>query len=64
MVNLLVGANAGGFEGFRAQLFVLVGDHVNAKRELIDIGTLSSEIEDTDLGVRYATVESRLGIWL
>lgn len=28
--NSLVGANASGFESLRAQLFVLVGNHVNA----------------------------------
>lgn len=37
---------------------------MNAKREFVDIGTLPSKIEDTDLGVRDTTVESRLGIWL
>jgi hypothetical protein len=31
---------------------------VNAKREFVDIGTLSSEIEDTNLRVGYTTVES------
>lgn len=28
--NSLVGANAGSFKSLRAQLFVLVGNHVNA----------------------------------
>ncbi len=63
-VDILVGANAGGFEGFGAQLLVLIRNHVHAKRELVDIGTLSSEIEDADFGVRYTTIESRLGVWL
>jgi len=62
--KILVGADASGFKGFRAQLFVLIGNHVHAKREFVDIGTLSSEIEDADLGVRDTTVESRLGIGL
>jgi hypothetical protein len=49
----LVGANAGGFEGFRAQLFVLVGDHVDAEREIVDIGALATEVENTDLRVGH-----------
>lgn len=62
---LLVGANAGSLEGFGAQLFVLVGDHVNAKREFIDIGSLATEIEDANLGIGYTTVEPglRVGLW-
>lgn len=58
ILNILVGANTGGFKGFGAQLFVFVRHHVHAKRELVDIGTLSSQIENTNLGVRYTTVES------
>jgi len=62
--EILVGADTGGFEGFGTQLFVLVGHHVDAEREFVDIGTLSPKIEDTNLGVRYTTVESRLRVWL
>ena len=58
----LVGANTGSFQSLRAQLFVLVGNHVDAERELIDVRTLSAKIEDTNLGVRYTTVES--GLWV
>jgi hypothetical protein len=47
ILNSLVGADTGSFEGFRAQLFVLVGDHVDAEREFVDIGALSAEIEDS-----------------
>jgi hypothetical protein len=60
--EVLVGANTGGFEGLRGQLLVLVGDEVNAERELVDVGTLTTEVEDTDLGVGYTTVEARLGV--
>jgi hypothetical protein len=49
----LVGANAGSFESFRAQLFVLVGDHVDAEGEIVDIGTLATEVKDADLRVGY-----------
>lgn len=63
-MNSLVGANAGSFQSLGRQLFVLVGDHVNAEREIIDIGLLSSEIEDSNLWVGNTTVESGLRIWL
>ena len=47
--EVLVGADTGGLKSFGAQLFVLVGDEVNAEREVIDGRTLSAKIEDTDL---------------
>jgi acyl dehydratase len=43
----LVGANTSSFQSLGAQLFVLVGDQVDAERELVDIRTLSAEIKDT-----------------
>jgi len=60
----LVGANTGSLKSLGTQLFVLVGDHVDAQRELIDVRALSSEIEDTNLRVRNTTVESGLRVWL
>jgi len=45
-------------------LFVFIGDHVNAEREFIDVGSLAAEIEDADFGVWNTTVESRFGIRL
>ncbi len=63
-VSLLVGADAGGFESLGAQLLILVGDQVDAERELVDIGALAAEIEDADLGVWHTTVEAGLGVWL
>lgn len=62
--GILVGANTGGFESLRGQLLVLVGDHVHAGREVVDIGLLTSKIEDTDLWVRDTTVEPGLGVGL
>jgi hypothetical protein len=59
--EVLVGANTGGLESLRAQLLILVGDEVDAEREVVDIGTLAAKIEDLDLGVGYTTVEPRLG---
>jgi hypothetical protein len=64
VVDILVGANTGGFESLRAQLFILVGDEVDAERELVDVGTLTTEIVDTDLSVGYTAVEAGLGVGL
>jgi hypothetical protein len=62
--EVLVGADTGGLESLRAQLFVFIGDHMNAEREVIDIRLLSAEIEDTNLRVGNTTVEPGLGIRL
>jgi hypothetical protein len=62
--DILVGANTGGFESLRGQLLVFVGDHVHTGREVIDIGLLTSKIEDTDLWVGDTTVEAGLGVGL
>ena len=62
--EVLVGANTGGLEGLGAQLLILVGDEVDAEREVVDVGTLAAEIEDPDLGVGDTTVEARLGVRL
>lgn len=59
--QVLVGADTGGLEGLGAQLLILVGDEVDAEREVVDVRTLSAEIEDADLGVRDTSVEPRLG---
>ena len=40
--DILVGADTGGFEGFRGQLLVLVGDHVDAEGEFVDVGTFAA----------------------
>lgn len=60
----LVGADTGGFESLGAQLFVLIGNEVNAEREVVNTGTLAAKIEDPDLGVGDTTVEPGLGIRL
>ena len=62
--QVLVGANAGGFERLGAQLLILVRDQVHTCRELVDVGALAAEIEDADLWVRDSTVEARLGVRL
>ena len=62
--DVLVCADTGGFEGFGGKLFVLVGDHVDAEGELIDVGTLAAKVEDADFGIGNTTVEAGFGIWL
>ena len=62
--EVLVGADTSGLEGLRAQLLILVGDEVNAEREVVDGRALSAKIEDTNLGVRDTTVEAGLGVRL
>ena len=47
--DVLVGTDAGGFEGFTRKLLVLVGNEMAAEGELVDRGTLAAKIEDTDL---------------
>jgi hypothetical protein len=46
-VYSLVGADTSSFQSLGAQLFILVGDQVDAEGELVDVRTLSAEIKDT-----------------
>jgi hypothetical protein len=60
--EVLVGADTGGLESLGGQLLVLVGDKVDAEREVVYAGLLATEVEDADLGIRYTTVEPALGV--
>lgn len=62
--EVLVGADTRRLEGLGAQLLILVGDQVDAEREVVDGSTLAAEVEDTDLGVRNTTVKPRLRVRL
>lgn len=62
--KVLVGADASGLESLRTQLFVLIGDHVDAEREVIDVRLLTTEVEDANLGIGNTTVEAGLRIRL
>lgn len=62
--HILVGADTGGFESFRRELFVFIRNHVNAEGEFVYIGTLSAQIEDANLGVGDTTVETRFRVGL
>jgi hypothetical protein len=63
-VYSLVCANTGSLERLGTQLLQLIGNQVDAERELVNVRTLSAEIEDTDLWVWDTTVESGLRIRL
>lgn len=62
--EVLVGANTGGLEGLGTQLLILVGDEVDAEREVVDVRTLAAQVEDADLGIGDTTVEPGLGVGL
>jgi len=47
--NVLVGADTSSFESLARKLFVLVGDKVSTEGEIIDGGTLPTQVEDPDL---------------
>ena len=61
---LLVGADPSSLESFRGQLLVLVGHHVHAERELVHVGSLAAQVEDSDLGIGHTAVEAGLRVWL
>jgi len=62
--EVLVGTDTSSLKRLRGELFQFVGHEVNAEREVVDGGTLATEIEDADLGVGHTTVEARLGVRL
>lgn len=62
--HILVGANTGSLEGLGGDLLILVGDEVDAERELVNVGALAAKVEDANLGVRHTTVEARLRVRL
>lgn len=62
--QVLVAANTSSFQRLGAQLFVLIGHQVHAQREVLDVGLLATEIEDTDLRIWDTTTEPRLRVRL
>lgn len=62
--HILVGTDTGSFESLGGKLFVFVGDHVDAKREVVHAGLLTTQVVDTDLGVGNTTVEPGLRVRL
>ena len=47
--DVLVGANTGGLKGLARELLVLVGDEVDAVRELVDRRAFAAQVENADL---------------
>lgn len=62
--QVLVAANATGFQSFRAELFVFIGHEMNAQWEIIDESLLSAQIENANLGIRNTATEARLRVRL
>jgi hypothetical protein len=62
--EVLVGTDTGSFESFGGKLFVFVGDHVDAQGEVVHGSLLTTQVEDTDLGVGNTTVEPGLRVRL
>jgi len=60
--HVLVGANTRSFEGLGGELFILVGDHVDAERELIDARLFTTQVVNTDLGIGDTPAKPRLGV--
>jgi hypothetical protein len=61
--DVLVGTNSSSFQGFGRQLFVFVGDQVATEGEVVDRSLLSTQIVDSDLGVRNLLEETISGIF-
>jgi len=64
LAHVLVSTDTTSFESFSGKLFVLVGDEVNAEREIVNRSLLATKIVDSDLGIRDTTAESALRIRL
>ena len=55
--DILVGADASGFEGFAGKLLVLIGDKVAAEGEFVDGSTLAAKVENANLGAQFSYTE-------
>lgn len=62
--DVLVSSDTGSFQGFRADLFALVGDQVHAEGEFVAGGLLAAQVEDTDLGIGDTAAVAGLGVRL
>lgn len=56
--QVLVAANAASFQSFGAELFIFIRHEMNAEWEILDEGSLSAQIKDTNLGVWHTTTET------
>jgi hypothetical protein len=60
--DILIGADTRSLECLARKLLVLVRYKMAAEGEVINGGTFATQVEDTDLWVRDATVVARLGV--
>jgi len=58
--HVLVGGNAGRFEGLGGDLFLLSGDQVDAVGELVVDGLLLADVVNSELRVGHSSVVTRL----
>jgi hypothetical protein len=64
LADILVGSNTGSFQGFTGNLFTFVRDQVDTEGEFITSCLLTTQVENTDLGVGDTTTETGLGVRL
>lgn len=62
--QVFVAANTTGFQSFGAELFIFIGDEMNAQWEVLDECSFSAQIEDANLGVGNTTTETRFRVRL
>jgi len=62
--QVLVGADTGCLKSLAGKLFLLVGNHVNAEGEVINVSLLSTQIVDSELWLGHTTTVSRLDVRL
>ena len=62
--DVLVGTDTGSLESLGGDLLELSGEEMDARWELINVSSLSSEIEDTETGIWDSTAEAGLDVWL
>ena len=61
VLQVFVSSNTGGFESLRGDLLLLARDEMDAVRELVVESLLSSDVVNSELGVRDTSIVARLG---
>lgn len=62
--QVFVAANSAGLQSFRAELFIFIRHEMNAQWEVVDEGSLATQVEDADFRVGNTTTEARLRVRL
>ena len=62
--HVLVASNSGCLKSFRTDLLLLIADQMDAGWEIIMLGSLFTDVVNSQLWVWDTSVESRLWIWL